>query len=264
MNSLIMVKIILHNARGLQNFEKRKLLMYHLGSKADIICLQETHCANEKEAKKWANMWGVTAYWSNSNSRSAGVVILVRKGCEITIKNWIKDHEGRSVTIQYEDKDEMFVLQNIYGPSDKDNPNFFVKAFKATQHLEGRRIIVGDFNVELDPKLDRKGSGKECKKELIQILNKFVEDAMMQDIWRVRNPESKMFTWQRKKDRNQVEYVASRIDYMLVDTAIASWVSEIKIIPGFRSDHSAVYMDVLPFEITRGRGLWRLNEKRLC
>ena len=82
---------------------------------------------------------------------------------------------------------------------------------------------------------------------------------MLIDIWCSRNEQTKMFTYHRKKP----VYVASRLDYVLLDTNISSWTSLVKIMPGFRSDHSSVIVQIDQFQIQRGRGFWRLNTQIL-
>ena len=78
----------------------------------------------------------------------------------------------------------------------------------------------------------------------------------MTDIWRNWNPDARIFTWRRND-------IASRIDYILTEIGITSWFHDVRIIPGFRSDHSAILANLTPFGVKRGRGLWKLNTKIL-
>ena len=41
------------------------------------------------------------------------------------------------------------------------------------------------------------------------------------------------------------------------------WITSIEIVPGFRSDHSAIVLEVIPYNTVRGRGLWKLNNQVL-
>ena len=60
-----------------------------------------------------------------------------------------------------------------------------------------RIIVVGDFNVTLDSDLDC-SSGKPFEKESIKQIQDLCLDFDLVDSWRIRNPESKRFTWRQK------------------------------------------------------------------
>ena len=81
----------------------------------------------------------------------------------------------------------------------------------------------------------------------------------MTDIWRDRNPESKQYTWHRAKPR----YIASRIDYCLVNMTLCAWMTQITILPSYKSDHLAIFLDIQPFGMQKGRGLWKMNSQIL-
>ena len=82
------------------------------------------------------------------------------------------------------------------------------------------------------------------------------------DIWRVRNPDKKLFTWFRK-GRGNNKRLASRIDMLLVSEAYSDSVGDCEIVCGHRTDHSMVYMDINVREFKRGPGAWKLNNKLL-
>ena len=250
-----MVKILSQNVRGLQNIDKRKMVFHHLHSKAEVVCLQETH-ATDKDKQFWENEWGGSCFWSNHKSDSGGVGILIRKNSSIVVKHSVSDNNGRVVAIQYLEQDEQFVLVNVYGPN-QDNPDFYIDVLKLVENLEGKRIIVGDFNTIINEQLDRTSSEQSYyKKASLQIINKITDENYLVDIWRDRNPEQRTYTWCRKM---RGKLVGSRIDYMLIEHSIGSWTESIKIIPGYKSDHSAIIMEIIPYSIKRGPGVWRIN-----
>ena len=51
------IKIISLNVRGLNDEIKRRSIFNYYRSRADILCIQETHCTQEWE-KYWGNEWG--------------------------------------------------------------------------------------------------------------------------------------------------------------------------------------------------------------
>ena len=250
-----MVKIISQNVRGLKDDLKRKMVFNYLRDKADIVCIQETH-GDEKTNNLWENMWGGKAFWSNGENNSRGVGILLTKNCDIEVLNSFKDKEGRYVGIEYKQCNEKFILCCVYAPNN-DDVEFFLEMFRMIENYEGKRMLVGDFNLVLEKKLDSSSETRKNNDRSSEILRKYMEESLLTDIWRARNEDTKTYTFfykRRGKDR-----LGSRLDYMLFDASLNSWVKKVQIVPGFKSDHSGIICEINPFEIYRGRGLWRLN-----
>ena len=75
------------------------------------------------------------------------------------------------------------------------------------------------------------------------------------DIWRQENPETHKHTWKRKNP----SLIQSRLDFFLVSFGIVSCIEEADIIPGFKSDHSAITLKIGINTQPRGPGFWKLN-----
>lgn len=81
---------------------------------------------------------------------------------------------------------------------------FFKEILSAIQTIAfdtGRKLIIGgDFNIHFDAALDNYG-GKIETKSTVTVTN--IQDIMFEynlfDIWRVRNPDKRQFTWGKKK-----------------------------------------------------------------
>ena len=252
-----MIKIITQNVRGLQNTMKRKAMFNHLRNKCDILCIQETHCSTEYETY-WKNEWGGKAFWSNKDTKSRGVAILISPKCNIEVIKTFQDKNGRVIGLQYKENEELFALVNIYAPND-DDPNFFLEVFKLFEEHEGKRIIIGDFNVALNCKLDREPATSKNNEKARNVIDQYMQDTFLEDVWRCRNPSQRTFTWCKMNPK----LIGSRLDNILIETSFTAWVEDCKIIPGFKSDHSAVYIKILPFNIRRGKGMWKLNNRIL-
>ena len=67
-----------------------------------------------------------------------------------------------------------FALCNIYAPNE-DKPEIFVDIFKNSVAFSANRIIIGDFNLVLNPTMDRHNSQMNHTQSL-NILNSFMED----------------------------------------------------------------------------------------
>ena len=76
--------------------------------------------------------------------------------------------------------------------------------------MDCKILLGGDFNVTLDPALDCSGGNPSLKESV-----KFLEDIMMEndlvDIWRIRNPDNKNFTWRQKNP-----IIQRRLDYWFI------------------------------------------------
>ena len=71
-------------------------------------------------------------------------------------------------------------------------------------------VIGGDFNCPLNPLLDKKGGILIPRTAVIQAINSLQEVFSLQDIWRIKNPEVKSFTWSQK-----LPFVFCRLDYWI-------------------------------------------------
>ena len=63
--------------------------------------------------------------------------------------------------------------------------------------------------------------------------------------------------------RQNKPYAASRLDMVIIGESIASWVTSVEIFPGYKSDHSRVQMEFNMYNIQRGQGVWKLNNRLL-
>ena len=190
-------KIISQNVRGLKDLKKRREVFYHFHKKpdVDIICLQETHL-DDSDCSMWRNEWGGEAIWSNGKTDARGVGILVDRGKQIEVLKQKKDPAGRYVIIEFKMENTLFALLNIYAPNN-DSLQFFLEVLSLLLTFEGKKIIMGDFNLVLDENLDRTAkTGKLANSDRAkEIIMQFMADALFTDIWRERNPTKKHFTF---------------------------------------------------------------------
>lgn len=196
---------------------------------------------------------------SHGTSNTRGVVILFRRNLAVTIERIYKDNDGRILIVECVFQGTKFVLTNIYAPNN-DDPEFFITTAKRIEEFENTNIIWGgDFNLVMNPAVDRMGSDYNHTRAF-KVLETYLQEADMLDVWRVKNPDLKMFTWHRDKTMAS----ASRIDMFLVSAGMINYVQHTQIVPGFRSDHSMITLNLKFSEDTpRGRGVWKLNTSLL-
>ena len=80
----------------------------------------------------------------------------------------------------------------------------------------------------------------------------------MIDIWRHLNPTERRYTWTRKNPLK-----CGRLDMFFVSEHLMNTVTDVNIVPGYRTDHNAITMTVETKQHPRGNGLWMLNASHL-
>ena len=75
------------------------------------------------------------------------------------------------------------------------------------------------------------------------------------DIWRLKNPDSKLFTW---RQRNPL--IQCRLDFWLISEFLVGNVSKISIDPSIKTDHSKISLSLSGENFSkRGPGFWKFN-----
>ena len=79
------------------------------------------------------------------------------------------------------------------------------------------------------------------------------------DIWRVRNPEIKRFTWRQK-----IPLIQRRLGFWLVGNALQEEIDQADIVPSIKSDHSAIVLSINGIEEQiHGPSFWKFNASLL-
>ena len=76
----------------------------------------------------------------------------------------------------------------------------------------------------------------------------------MLDIWRVRHPKEKRFTWRQK-----TPVIQRRLDFWLISDGLQDDVVSVDIKPSIKSDHSAITLLINGVDDSeRGPRFWKL------
>ena len=247
------------NARGIRTFEKRKALFLWLSkNKADIVFLQETYSLPDVE-KLWKTQWKGDLYFAHGSELSRGVLILVKERLNFELKSCTLDKQGRYIILMGNVQEQPFVFVNIYAPNKtSEQCTFFQEIQTELDNLNIEAdcdiIIGGDFNVVLDPEFDGLG-GKPKLRDSVKIIEQIRLSFDLTDIWRVRNPDERRFSWRQK---NPV--IQRRLDFWLIPSSLQEDVESVDIIPAIKSDHSAITLFINGIEDERnGPSFWKFN-----
>ena len=108
----------------------------------------------------------------------------------------------------------------------------------------------------LNPTIDRKGGILIQRKSVTSCIDCLQSELDLVDIWRIKNPDVKSFTWSKKFPR-----IFCRLDYWLISNNLNDSVQFTDIIPAIRTDHDAIYLEFggkLHNEC-RGPNYWKMN-----
>ena len=126
-------------------------------------------------------------FFAHGSNHSCGVMTLIRKDL---------DFEDECCLPKY-------VFANIYAPNKVRDQCIYFKELQ--DRLDGiisspeqKVVIGGDFNVRFDSNLDCSG-GSPAQKESVKVLEEICLDMDLVDVWRIRNPDIRSFTWEQTK-----------------------------------------------------------------
>ena len=224
--------------------------------------MQETH-SSKKLIKAWQKEWGSKWIASSGQTNARGVAILLNPKFRAKVVSRKTDHEGRYVFCRIKTEDNIeYSLCNIYAPN-QDNPGFFKSVFKTVFKFANENIIIGgDFNMTLHPELDRSKTTGVNNNNSMKYVNSVIDELQLCDVWRVRNPDCKRFTWFRPNGQDRWAS-ASRLDYFLLNPGAMQLVNDITISSAYKTDHSLVTLLIEHQGLKKGPGIWKFNNKLL-
>ncbi len=116
-------------------------------------------------------------FFSHGSQHGKGVLILIKNSLEFELKSVRQDSQGRFIILDALVQDQKFLFENIYAPNKTSEQNLFYNIKDELDDTcidEDCRIIVGDFNVIMDPKLDGYGGNPKLKESVKRESKTFV------------------------------------------------------------------------------------------
>ena len=256
---------ITFNCNGLNNKNKRKKVFTYLKEKLDggFCFLQETH-STEADEDVWKKQWGDDIHFSHGTSNSTGCAVAFSNKFPYSIIKESKDTQGRFLILEINVNDDKLLLINLYNANTENDQIETLNslASKLNDHnLDGdcKCVFGGDFNLYFDTVLDCSGGNPSLKKRSISVLTKILDKLDVCDIFRVRFPSLKQYTYHRKNPR-----LLRRLDYFFTSNSFQEYINCIKILPSYMSDHSPILISVnLDSNVKRGNYGWKFNNSLL-
>ena len=240
MNNL---SFISNNVKRLQAISKRIKIFKYL--KNYVIFLQETH-SSVKDEKLWNDEFEGQLFFSHGKTNSCGVAIGFVGTKALNILNITRDNLGRILVIEVKIDDSVFVLINIYNANTESEQlhtlNDLVNILETIEDIQNKSVVLGgDFNVILNPSLDSEGGKPVIKKRTIAKLIQITENLDLCDIWRIRNPKRKRFTF---RQHHSTGFIQRRSNYFFVSTSLQESIKSADTLAAFSTDHSSITLSL--------------------
>ena len=252
------MKIGALNVNGLNSVAKQLSLKIHCDSFAlETLILVDTRLT-ESSARILENNWD-NRFWNHTYGITTeggigrGISIGILKSSPLNILDKIEVKQGNMILIKFSKDSKIFCLACIYAPSSGDRPGFFERLFFEMAATDcDHKLVVGDFNVALNPSLDTLNYS-EIRRPIarVKILDKMNEGGFV-DIFREIFPDKKVFSWESTGNDRK-----ARLDYFLVDGNLGKYVNGINYANLFASDHKMVYIDIDFANFKQGKSQWK-------
>ena len=255
-----MCKIVSWNAGGLTAPRKVRMLQ-HLITTHDIVCVQETRTESDRDLPR--GPWKV--YGSHYSSASRGTAVLIANRLQHTVLASSTDTAGRMVKVQIQIDNSTFTIVSIYAPQATEREG--QAAFFSSLPIDQDTILLGDFNLVVDPLLDKSHSTQRDKhlargSRARNSLQALTSTHYLCDIWRHHNPSTTMYTYHYNRLHNGGS-AGSRLDRIMVPSTMVHQCRKPRITPTAASDHYPVSLEIDTSLVERGYDRYFFNTSLL-
>lgn len=249
------MKLISWNVNGIRACVQKGFLDFFRDVDADIFCIQESKM---QEGQLELDLEGYHQYWNYAEKKGYSGTAIFTKEEPLSVQYGIgveeHDHEGRVITLEFED----FYMVTVYTPNSQDElkrleyrmqwETDFLAYLKKLEEKKGV-IFCGDLNVahkEIDlknPKTNRRNPGftDEERGKFSEVL-----EAGFIDTFRYFYPDMEnIYSWWSYRFSARSKNVGWRIDYFCVSEGLKDRLEDAKILTDILgSDHCPVELDL--------------------
>ena len=249
------MKLISWNVNGIRACIGKGFVESFNDLDADIFCLQETKL---QEGQIEMDLPGYYQYWNYADKKGYSGTAIFTKKEPLRVSYGIDidehDHEGRVITLEFED----FYMVTVYTPNSQDELKRLdyrmkweddFRAYLTALNTKKPVIVTGDMNVahkEIDlknPKTNRRNAGftDEERGKMTQLL-----ESGFIDTFRYFYPDAEgIYSWWSYRFKAREKNAGWRIDYFLASRDMESRLKGAKIhTEVFGSDHCPVELEI--------------------
>ena len=120
-----------------------------------------------------------------------------------------------------------------------------------------RWVFSGDFNTFFNASLEATGGYAKLKSRSICKFLELKDKFDLCDIWRIKHPKTKTFTFRQKHFSG---FIQRRLNYIFVSQNLQERTRNLDILNAVSTDHSPVFCSfVNSTEFRKGPGIWKFN-----
>ncbi len=249
------MRLVSWNVNGIRACIKKGFMDFFNDIDADIFCIQESKLS---EGQLEMDLPGYKQYWNYAEKKGYSGTAIFTKTEPISVRYGIgkteHDHEGRVITLEYED----FFMVTVYTPNSKqellrlDYRMVWEDAFREyLKELEKQKPVIacGDMNVahkEIDlknPKTNHKNAGfTDEERDKFSVLL----DSGFTDTYRYFYPDTEgVYSWWSYRFKAREKNAGWRIDYFITSGVLDDKLTGAKIHTDIMgSDHCPVELDI--------------------
>ena len=212
------------NVNWLGDTKKRKSVLAKLGNKKTRLSYPNRHKTKKETLREMNHTWEGYNFGTINDTphRIGGILILARKYMDMTPIETGQDtaKKGRVAWGIYETRGTKMLILGVYGPPGGDYPpnmQFFEdEVFSVMDKTTYDKVIlVGDWNVYLDPKKDqtRYADPTRNRARTRELIKRQIRVHSLIKVYREQNEQKLEYTYLDKTGANK----KSRTDYFLVD-----------------------------------------------
>lgn len=207
---------------------------------------------------KWLRTkWIGQIFLSNFPVKNRGAAIIIRKTIPFLASKIISDPRGRYVIVTGKLYNKPVTPASVYAPN-VDDEAFITSFFTALPNMDSHKLIIGgDFNLVLDPTIDRSSKKPSNISKSAKAIHTLMNTYKLFDPFRVLFPNTRKYSY-----FSPVYHSFSRIDFFLIDYTYLTNIKHCDYEAIVLSDHSPV-----SFHIETGHDpttkKWRFNNALL-
>lgn len=211
----------------------------------------------DQDHKRLRTKWIGQIFHSKFPVKNRGAAIIIRKTIPFLASKIISDPRGRYVIATGKLYNKPVSLASVYAPN-IDDEAFITSFFTALPNMDSHKLIIGgDFNLVLDPIIDRSSQKPSNISKSTKAIHALMNTYKLFDPFRVLSPNTRKYSY-----FSPVHHSFSRIDFFLIDYAYLTNIKHCDYEAIVLSDHSPV-----SFHIEMGHDLttkkWWFNNALL-
>ena len=158
--------------------------------------------------------------------------------------------------------DNNFLLINLYNVNNEseqvNTQSTLCYLLDDITDLHCKNIILGgEFNIFFNITCEALGGNPKMKNKSVAKFIHIKESLVLCDIWRVRNPKKKRYTF---REQHVTGFIQRRLDYFLVSNNLQESINKTDVLTTLSTDHSPIFFSLSKnIDISRGEGLWKFN-----